>query len=159
MREYMKGYREKQKLLAASSEPQDTCKTNSKSNVSRLDKNREEKIREEENIPPKSPKEKRGNSSFDYDNPFVGELKSAFDDWVAYKIEKRQPYKPRGLQSLITQIQRYADQFGDFATANAIRNSMASNYAGIVFDRIGNGEKPKKKKPNYEGSRDFFDDD
>lgn len=95
----------------------------------------------------------------DVEIPFSGVLLDAFNEWIAYKQEKRQPYKPRGLQSLITQIQRYADQFGDFATANAIMDSMASNYAGIVFDRIGNGEKPKKRKPNYEGSRDFFDDD
>ena len=86
------------------------------------------------------------------DNPFSGELREAFDDWIAYKKEKRQSYKQRGMQSLITQIQRYADQFGESATANAIRNSMASNYQGIVFDQISkNGSamqktEPKKKK-------------
>ena len=100
---------------------------------------------------------KKGNSEFT--NPFSGELKDAFDDWIAYKIEKRQPYKPRGLQSLIKQIQRYSDQFGESATANAIRDSMASNYQGIVFDRIEKSGQKKAKKPNYDGSRDFFDDD
>ena len=83
------------------------------------------------------------------ENPFQGDLRDAFDEWIAYKAEKRQPYKPRGLKSLITQIQRYADQYGADKTANAIRNSMASNYMGIVFDRIGNGEKPKKKTPSF----------
>lgn len=86
------------------------------------------------------------------DNPFSGDLADAFDDWIAYKKEKRQSYQPRGLKSLITQIRRYADQFGESETANAIRNSMASNYQGIVFDQIsksGNGTaktQQKKKK-------------
>ena len=45
MRNYMKGYREKQKALAGGKA---NCKTNSKANVSSLDKNRLEEIREEE---------------------------------------------------------------------------------------------------------------
>ena len=45
MRDYMRAYREKQKLIS-SSKP--NCKTNSKANVSSLDKNREEEIRKEE---------------------------------------------------------------------------------------------------------------
>ena len=139
-------YREKQKLLP--------------SNVTVTLRNApEEEIEEErdtdtEKDPPISPQKGKAEA---IDNPFSGELKEAFEDWLAYKKEKRQSYQPRGLKSLITQIQRYADQYGADKTANAIRNSMASNYQGIVFDRIGNGEKPKKKKPNYEGSRDFFD--
>lgn len=69
--------------------------------------------------------------------PFDGELREAVFDWLAYKKERRESYKPTGLKSLISRIQNYANQFGDTETAGAIRDSMASNYAGIVFDRIG----------------------
>lgn len=65
MRNYMKGYREKQKALAGG---KDNCKSNSKANVSSLDKNRLEEIREEENrgeyieeaAPPKTSRHKYG---------------------------------------------------------------------------------------------------
>ena len=94
--------------------------------------------------------------------PFSGVLLDAFNDWIAYKREKRQPYKPRGLKTLVAQIQRYAEQFGDFATANAIMDSMASNYSGIVFDRLGKAKstdtrKTAKAPSEYKG-KDFFDD-
>lgn len=96
--------------------------------------------------------------------PFDGALLDAFNDWIAYKEEKRQPYKPRGLKSLISQISRYAEQFGDTATANAIRDSMASNYQGIVFDRIGKGQQTdtrrRAKAPSeYTTKGSFFDVD
>lgn len=96
--------------------------------------------------------------------PFSGVLLDAFNEWLSYKAEKRQPYKPRGLKSLITQVQRYAEQFGDFATANAIMDSMASNYQGIVFDRLGKGGKQttvqRAKAPDeYTTKGSFFDVD
>lgn len=96
--------------------------------------------------------------------PFSGELREAFDDWLDYKREKRQAYKPKGLKSLITQVQRYAGQFGESETANAIRNSMASNYQGIVFPKEHGGAAPQrdrqqvKPQGGYRG-KDFFDDD
>ena len=104
-----------------------------------------------EKDPPISPQKGKAES---INNPFSGELKEAFEDWLAYKKEKRQSYQPRGLKSLITQITRYANQFGEAETANAIRNSMASNYQGIVFDRIAKGagnsnQTPTKKKKTF----------
>ena len=109
--------------------------------------NRENEIENENEI--------ETDKKLEVENPFYGELHDAFEDWLAYKAEKRQPYKERGLKSLITQISRYADQFGESETANAIRNSMASNYSGIVFDRIGkNGATPK---PQPQKKRTFMD--
>jgi hypothetical protein len=53
-------------------------------------------------------------------------FKAALDEWLAYKREKGQTYKPRGLKAL------YADclKLGAGLPA-AIQNSMAKNYAGI----------------------------
>lgn len=93
--------------------------------------------------------------------PFSGVLFDAFNEWIAYKNEKRQPYKPRGLKSLITQVQRYADQFGDFATANAILDSMASNYQGIVFDRLERTQnaKPSQQRKTAKAAGEYKGDD
>lgn len=70
---------------------------------------------------------------------FQGELRLAVGEWLAYKTEKRQPYKPTGMKSLLTQIEREAKAHGEAAVATVIRESMASNYQGIVFDRLSGG--------------------
>ena len=69
-------------------------------------------------------------------NPFSLELRSAVEDWLAYKHELRQDYKPTGLKSMLTQIQKSAAQYGDAAVAETIRESMANRYQGITFDKI-----------------------
>lgn len=69
-----------------------------------------------------------------------GELRDAVEEWLAYKAEKRQPYKPTGLKSLVTQIEHKAREYGAAAVAAVIRESMSSNYQGIVFDRLGRGK-------------------
>jgi hypothetical protein len=62
------------------------------------------------------------------------ELSSAVLDWLSYKEEKRQTYKPTGRRSLISQIRRRAEEHGEAAMADVIRRSMAANYQGIVWD-------------------------
>lgn len=70
------------------------------------------------------------------DYPFSLELRSAVEDWLAYKHELRQDYKPTGLKSMLTQIHKSAAQYGDAAVAETIRESMANRYQGIVFDQL-----------------------
>lgn len=67
---------------------------------------------------------------------FAPDLESAVNDWLKYKAERRESYKPTGLKSLLTQIQNNAAEYGDSAVAEVIRQSMGSNYQGIVYDRL-----------------------
>jgi len=84
---------------------------------------------------------------------FSGGLKSAVEDWFAYKAEKRQPYKPTGRRNLLAEITNNAAKYGDKAVADVIRQSMSSNYQGIVWDRLkggasyGNSNSAQKIKP------------
>lgn len=64
------------------------------------------------------------------------DLRQAVMDWLAYKKEKRQPYKEVGLKTLLSQIRKAADQYGEAPTIDVIRNSMASGYQGITLDRL-----------------------
>lgn len=68
------------------------------------------------------------------------------NDWLAYKQERREAYKPVGLKSLLTQIKNAAAANGDAAVAAVIRQSMSSGYKGIVFDRLERAA--SKPKPN-----------
>lgn len=73
------------------------------------------------------------------DYGFSPELESAVTDWLTYKQERRESYKPTGLKSMLTQIQKAAAEYGDAAVIDIIRDSMASGYQGIVFDRLKRG--------------------
>ena len=67
---------------------------------------------------------------------FSAVLQSAFEEWLAYKHERKQEYKPRGLAALQNKIREAASAYGDKAAANCILDCIASNYQGLFFDRI-----------------------
>ncbi len=76
-------------------------------------------------------------------------LQSAVEDWLQYKTEKRDPYKPQGLKSLVTEIKNNADRYGDAAVIELIRQCMSNNWRGIIFDRL-------KKAPDGGKSGNVF---
>lgn len=67
-------------------------------------------------------------------SPLPHTLRESVEKWVAYKGERREEYKPVGLQSLVTQITKAAEAYGEEAMIDVITRSMAANYKGIVFD-------------------------
>lgn len=78
-------------------------------------------------------------------------LRKAVGDWLAYKRERREAYKPTGLKSLMTQIERACALHGPEAVAELIHDCMASGYRGITFDRL---ERRSRDKPS---SNPFLD--
>lgn len=104
------------------------------------DKDKEEDKEEDKDRP------LRGNSAQGAQEPpkvsdfgFSPDLESSVNDWLAYKQERREAYKPTGLKSLLTQIKKAAAEYGDAAVIEIIRQSMSANYMGIVFDRLKKG--------------------
>lgn len=67
-------------------------------------------------------------------SPLPPTLREAVEKWVTYKGERREEYKPVGLQGLVTQITKAAEEYGEEAMIDVIIRSMAANYKGIVFD-------------------------
>ena len=84
---------------------------------------------------------------------FGEELQAAFDAWVAYKAEKRQAYKPTGLQSLTAEIRHNAEAYGEAAVAALIRECMASNWQGIIFDRLRKQNQTRREVPSGSAGR------
>ena len=74
---------------------------------------------------------------------FGAELQAAFTDWLAYKREKRQGYKATGLRSLTALVKENAAKYGEAAVAALIRQSMASNWQGIIWAKL---EEPANKR-------------
>ena len=63
-------------------------------------------------------------------------MQAKLDQWLAYKKERRENYKPTGLQALVTKIRSSVDKYGEAAVCELIDNSMSSGYQGILFDRL-----------------------
>lgn len=68
-------------------------------------------------------------------------------EWLAYKQERREAYKPVGLKSLLAEIENQIGAHGERAVCDVIRLSMANNWRGIVWDRIESGG----RKPTAQG--------
>lgn len=127
--------------------------TNEKQNGNKKEQKRKEKEREKEgerekerendSSPPKaplpggapSPKRDAGKPEAE-DWGFGPDLTDAFRAWLRYKTEKRQPYKPEGLKALVTETRNNAQHHGEAAVAALIRKCMASNWQGIIWDRL-----------------------
>lgn len=78
---------------------------------------------------------------------FGDDLQSAFEAWLSYKAEKRQSYKPTGLKSLVAEIRRNAERYGEAVVASLIRECMACNWQGIIFDRLKQGGQAPPEQP------------
>ena len=74
----------------------------------------------------------------DGSSSFTNELKQAVKNWIAYKIERGEDYKPTGLKSLLSEIKNNAQKYGDGEVVEVINQSMAANYTGITFGKLGN---------------------
>lgn len=78
---------------------------------------------------------------------FSPALRAAVEDWLAYKRERREAYKPTGLKALLMQISSAASAHGDAAVIGVIRQSMGSGYKGITFDRLRKKGEPSPCTP------------
>jgi hypothetical protein len=101
---------------------------------------------------PKAPKPEKPKEP-DWTERFNEPVRSAVEDWLRYKAERREGYKPTGLKSLLSAIENRVKQNGEQAVAEVIRLSMSQGWKGIIWDRIG--DKPKKPKadaPMFNGA-------
>lgn len=70
-------------------------------------------------------------------------------EWLEYKKERKETYKEKGLETLLTQIDSQCELYGEELVVSLINECMASNYKGIIFDKLKN--KPKQDKPKWLG--------
>ena len=73
------------------------------------------------------------------------ELIQAVNEWFEYKREKGKKYTERGRSTFLKKIKKSAEEYGDSAVVEVIEDSMANEYQGVVWDRLG--------KNNYGGRR------
>lgn len=77
------------------------------------------------------------NNKYKYINK-DGNIYKSITEWLEYKKQRKETYKEKGLESLLTQIDRQCEEHGEDNVINLITECMASNYKGIIFDKIKN---------------------
>lgn len=74
-------------------------------------------------------------------------LKSKIEEWLKYKEERKEIYKETGLKNLLTQIEKKVEEYGSESVIEVIIECMASNYKGIIFDKLkSKNTSPKEEK-------------
>ena len=119
-----------------------TQSTNKQQTVNSQSTTSEKEKKAKNTIPPCIPP-----TSSSEEIPFSGALGDAVRDWLAYKAERRESYKPTGLKSLFAQIERNVNVHGEDAVCDCIRLSMSNGWRGIIWDRIEKEVKPDGRKP------------
>jgi hypothetical protein len=66
--------------------------------------------------------------------------------WLQYKHERKDNYKPAGLTGLFAQVRKHVETHGSELVIDSIKDSIASNYKGIIWENIRGT--PKKQMPN-----------
>lgn len=66
--------------------------------------------------------------------PFAGILGDKVSEWLQYKQERGQKYKPTGLNRLFKTIQGEVDKHGEAFVLSAIDKSIVNNWQGLFFD-------------------------
>lgn len=70
------------------------------------------------------------------ENPFTGALSDKVEEWLAYKKERGQGYKPTGKKALFQKIGDAAKAYGETAVMHAIDASISNNWQGLFFERL-----------------------
>ena len=106
------------------SEMKTTGYTNEKPKVKEKDKEKvKEKVKEKENIVSES--------------QLSDPVKEKLREWLQYKAEIRDSYKPSGLNALVTQLVKREKELGTAAVIESINTSMANGWRGLFWKNGG----------------------
>lgn len=105
-----------------------------------------EQREKDEQVEEKEPKPKKENTLQIFERLLPGYdvseyLAEKLRTWFKYKTERKEGYKEQGMKSLLTQIVKKSKEFGDDAVRDLIDECMASNWKGIIWDKLGNQQK------------------
>lgn len=74
-----------------------------------------------------------------------GLLRGKIEEWIKYKTERKEYYKETGFKSLLTRIKNYTEKYGEEKVIDLINECMASNYKGIIFEKLEKGQATTKR--------------
>ena len=114
-----------------------TALIESESTQSRVEKRRVEKSREENNA------HAREGDIF-ADRSFSPQIKGKLTEWLKYKTEKRDGYKPTGLIAFLSTVENKLKEHSETDVIWIIEESMSNNWKGIAWDKIKSRASPQE---------------
>lgn len=86
---------------------------------------------------------KRLAPDYIFDMEIHSDLHAKMEEWIKYKMERKESYKEQGMKALLRQVENNALNYGDQAVIDLIEESMSNGWKGIIFDRL----KQQRQKP------------
>lgn len=86
---------------------------------------------------------------------FEGELRLKLGEWLRYKAERKESYKPTGLKSFTTQVQNQRKTHSDREICALIDECMSNGWKGIIWDKL----KTPKQNPSAKTGESSLDMD
>ena len=83
-------------------------------------------------------------------NSYINKLGQKVKEWLDYKWERKEYYKETGFKSLLKQIEKASEEFGEEKVIELIDECMANNYKGIIFDKLKKQSIIQTKKTSTE---------
>ena len=102
-------------------------------------------------LPPKGSKTKNQEEEWETlveQRSLSAPLKAKVLEWLRYKAERKELYKPTGLKSFLTEMENKAREYAEGDIISLINECMANNWRGIIWDKIKGKE--NKKGERYE---------
>lgn len=76
---------------------------------------------------------------------FDGALRQKLEEWITYKHERREDYKPTGLRNFVSEVQNKRKLHSDRQICELMAECMANGWKGIIWDKLKAPEKPQNK--------------
>ena len=107
------------------------------------------KINIKENVP-KGTSKKSGDDLAPF-SEFSPEVQEALQEWMQYKAERKEQYKPTGLKAFVGEVRNKLYTYGEPMVISLIQECMANGWRGIIWDRLEKQKPPDKTKDGYGG--------
>lgn len=72
---------------------------------------------------------------------FSPKIQNKLNEWMQYKKERKEVYKPTGLKSFISQFKNKLAIYAEEDVIELIDECMANNWRGIIWDKLADGKK------------------
>ncbi len=82
---------------------------------------------------------------------FSPKMQDKLTEWLKYKAERRESYKPMGLKSFLSEMENKLKQHSEADVIALINECMANNWKGIIWDKI-----KCRSSPQTENANPFF---
>lgn len=99
--------------------------------------------------PPGKPTRETQEQIFDrlIEDQNVGvEMEKVLREWLKYKSERKETYKPTGMKNMISQVQNAVYQFGELAVMDRIKQAMANGWKGMNLDKMENNKASPQRR-------------